>query len=424
VTYLSGRPPRGPIDVLVLDGHFRQSLAAVRSLGRHGVRVGAAACRSEADWAPALRSRFCRVSAVVPDVQHAGDYVAAVLDLLDRHPSRMVIPSHDGSIQALRARRAEFESRTFLPLASEAALDIAVSKSRTLALAEQLGIAVPRGVVVTQPADVPAAMSEVGYPAVVKPISSWGRRDGLGLRRGCEAVLNDEQAKAVVEKIRSAGLQAIIQQWLPGRRDAVSFFRASGKTWARFAQTSYREWPALGGSSVLYESIPLLTDLIEPAERLVDAAGLDGCSMVEFRRDDKGRPVLMEVNARMPGSVALAISCGVDFPAMLYAWASRAPLRETTIYRIGRRQRWLSGDVWHLKDTFAEPPGPDTPSRTGAVATFLLDFVRRPSTFDVFDATDMRPALCEWRHSLIEAAVGRVRKGALRRRRGISEGTD
>ena len=32
--------------------------------------------------------------------------------------------------------------------------------------------------------------------------------------------------------------------------------------------------------------------------------------MVEFRRDREGRPVLMEVNARMPGSMALAISAG------------------------------------------------------------------------------------------------------------------
>ena len=44
---------------------------------------------------------------------------------------------------------------------------------------------------------------------------------------------------------------------------------------------------------------------------------LDGCSVVEYRRDREGMPVLMEVNPRMAGSVGLAVTCGVDFPGLL-----------------------------------------------------------------------------------------------------------
>jgi predicted ATP-grasp superfamily ATP-dependent carboligase len=210
--------------------------------------------------------------------------------------------------------------------------------------------------------------------------------------------------------MRADGLQAIIQQWLPGRRDAVSFFCASGKIWARFAQTSYRELPPLGGASVLCESIPPLADLVEPAEKLVRAAGLDGCSIVEFRRDRSGAPVLMEVNARMAGSVALAISAGVDFPGMLYAWALGRPLQEVTGYRVGRRQRWLSGDISNLRWAFRRGDEPDVPSRRRAIATFLADFVRRPSTLDIFDASDMRPALVEFHHVVVEPILGWVSK--------------
>jgi predicted ATP-grasp superfamily ATP-dependent carboligase len=224
----------------------------------------------------------------------------------------------------------------------------------------------------------------------------------------------------------ASGLQAIFQQRLPGRRDAVSLFGASGKIWARFAQTSYREFPPLGGASVLCESIPLLADLVEPSDKLVRAAGLDACSIVEFRRDISGRPVLMEVNARMAGSVALAISAGVDFPGMLHAWATGAPLHEVTAYRVGRRQRWLSGDIWNLKYAFDGGDRPDVPSRVRAVATFLSDFVRRPSTLDLFDASDMRPALFELRHVVIEPIVGRVLKsghGPVRRNPEETDGS-
>ena len=374
--------------------------------------------------APALHSRFCRLGVVVPDVEENADaYVDAVIGLLDEYPARLVLPSHDGSIQALRARRAELTRRTFLPFPSEAALDIAVSKPRTLALAVELGIPVPRGVLVTGVGDVRAALNEVGCPAVIKPSGSYGRRDGIGKRLGCDAVRNLDEATAFVERIQDVVLQAVIQEWLPGRRDAVSLFRTSGKIWARFAQTSYREFPPLGGSSVLYESIPPLAELVDPAENLVRAADLDGCSMVEFRRDRAGRPVLMEVNARLAGSVSLAIAAGVDFPGMLYSWAAGQPLHEITRYHVGRRMRWIAGDLWNLRATFGERGRPDSASFGRAVETFLSDFVRRPSTLDGVDTSDLIPTLFEIQGMLVEPALARVRR-ALGRRGRLPERQD
>ena len=54
-------------------------------------------------------------------------------------------------------------------LAPERALEIAVDKSKTLALAAELGIAAPRTVEIEDLEDVEAAGAEVGFPAVVKP---------------------------------------------------------------------------------------------------------------------------------------------------------------------------------------------------------------------------------------------------------------
>jgi predicted ATP-grasp superfamily ATP-dependent carboligase len=236
---------------------------------------------------------------------------------------------------------------------------------------------------------------------------------GVGTRLGAFSVMTLDEAMRLVARFSAAGLQSVIQQWLPGRRDAVTVFRARGKTWARFAQTSHREFPPLGGNSVLCESIPLLPDLIAPTDALIGAADIDGCSMVEFRRDRDGRPVLMEVNARMPGSVALAISAGIDFPRLVHSWAVGKPLWEMPEYRIGRRQRWLSGDVWHLKTVLAEPGHLDTPSFGSALATFVGDFVRYPSALDGLDARDMAPAFVELRHGLVEPVLGKLRRSAL-----------
>src|SRR5262249_22312020 len=160
-----------------------------------------------------------------------------------------------------------------------------------------------------------------------------------------------------------------------GRRDAVTLMFSGGEVRARFAQTSYRELPLLGGASVLCESLPPLPDIVEPAERLVRAMDLEGCSMVEFRPDRHGPPVLMEVNPRMGGSVSLAIASGLDFPGLVRSWALGLTVPEVWTYRAGVRRRWLAGDIETLKGALKGGRGHDVPSRTRCVATFVSDFV-------------------------------------------------
>lgn len=405
----SGRSP--DLEVLLLDGECRQTLACMRAYARASLSVGVVACERQAMWAPSFQSRWCSMSAALPDFnQHSDVYVDAVLSLLDIHPAPFVLPAHDGSIEALRARRTDIERRTTLGLASEAALDIAVSKSRTLALAQDLGMAIPRGMLVQNMADVPAVLSETGFPAVIKPDQSWATRNRTGIRLASSVVLSADDTKRQLDDVFSAGGKALIQQWLPGRREAVSLFYAGEQFWGRLAQFSHREWPVLGGVSVLCETIPLLPDITEPSERLVRAMDLEGCSMVEFRRDAEGRPVLMEVNPRMGGSVALAIAAGVDFPQLIRNWKLGRTLTRQDTYRIGQRLRWLAGDVWNLKCVFEDQGHPDVPPRGQAVARFLADFIRPGSATASMHIGDMRPELAEMRQFVLSHARSRVQR--------------
>lgn len=407
------------VDILLLDAEHRQTLAAMRVYARRGLRVGAVTSASEEWWAPSLRSRWCSLGASVPDLAtDAEAYASGVLALLDAHPARMLVPAHDGSIQAIRLRRAEFERRTALPLASESALNVAVSKTRTLALAAELGIRVPHSVVLDDVDDVAAVMAEVGSPAVLKPLESWVERNGRGCRLSPNVVQSVDEAKRVLEHVLSEGGRGLIQPWLPGRREAVSLFYAEGRFWGRLAQTSYREWPVLGGASTLCETIPLLPDITSSAERLVRAMDLEGCSMVEFRRDRHGRAVLMEVNPRMGGSVGLAIAAGVNFPTLMCDWKLERRLQEVTTYQVGKRMRWLSGDVWNLKCTFESQGHPDIPRRLEATTRFLAEFLRPGTIIDGVELGDLRPTLAELNKVVFRHALNRARgvlsRGAVR----------
>src|SRR5207245_9620761 len=135
------------------------------------------------------------------------------------------------------------------------------------------------------------------------------------------------------------------QELLTGRREAVSFLYAHGEVYARFAQWAMRTSPPLGGESVLRQSIAIPPDVGCHAESLVREINLEGYSEVEFRRDAAGVPYLMEINPRLSASVEVAVRAGVDFPYLLYQWASGKPVDRVAAYRTGGWISDLGGDI-------------------------------------------------------------------------------
>ncbi|MDP9225850.1 MAG: ATP-grasp domain-containing protein [Actinomycetota bacterium] len=378
------------LGAFVLDADERQSLVSIRSLGRAGVRVGAL---ERYPGVPAFSSRWCEVRGLVPNAGVDSDaFVNAVIDWVERYSPRVLISATDRSVAALRRRRAEIERHAALGLASEKALDIAVNKQRTLALATQLRIRVPRSVTLIDVADLRAATEEVGFPLVVKPTVSWIPRGSGGTRLTSTVVVNLAEAARAVEAAHQSGGSVILQEWLSGTREAISLFRARGRVWARFAQLATRMHPPLGGSSVTRVSISLPPDITPAAERLVEAADLDGYSEIEFRRDSVGQAALMEINPRLSASVEVAVRAGVDFPLLLYAWAAGGSLHTVLGYRVGVRMRWLGGDLRWLRETLRTQNRPDVEPAGKAVVHFVGDFLR-PTWYDYLAISDPRPAL-------------------------------
>ncbi len=250
VLQVSSIEPTGPssgsmIRALVTDASQRQALVAVRELGSAGIPV----CAVETPRpAPAFASRWCAETSVVPDFARDPDpYIDSLIELCAQRRPRALIPCHDGTIDALRSRREDVEQVVAVALAPEAPLAAALDKRTTLAVAATLGVRVPRGETVTDAGDAGAALDETGLPAVIKPARSWAGSQRLvsGLSTTREGAIG-----AIAEMV-DAGTPALVQEWLPGAREAVSFIYAEGRFWARFAQRADRMYPPLGGSSVL-----------------------------------------------------------------------------------------------------------------------------------------------------------------------------
>ena len=240
--------------------------------------------------------------------------------------------------------------------------------------------------------DTRAALAEIGVPAVIKPIRSWVSNTDQATRVISQAVLEESEALAHMNRLQEVGSSAVAQQFVTGPREAVSVFYAQGHVWATFAQVAHRTTPALGGVSVVRESIPMPADLESAALALVRALDLEGYSEIEFRRDAVGRPFLMEINARLSGSLEVAVRSGVPFPELLWRWAADEPLSPVMGYQTGIKMRYLKGDVkWLWENIESNGQRPDCVPPGRALATFAKDFLRRQS-YDYVDRDDLRPA--------------------------------
>lgn len=397
-------------DALILNARLRQSLATVRSLGRRGLRVAAVASAGRA--VPTFASRWCAKAFEFPAEEAPDAYLSALDDWLGRFRAPVLITSHDGTIDLLRRHRDRFGPDVRVALAGEAALTVAVDKERTLAAARRLGLHVPREVVVRDAAGLRSALREIGLPAVVKPTESWVHHGTAGEWVGPRLVVDEAEAREAADPVTGSGAAVLYQEFLTGRREAVSFLYAKGEVHARFAQWAQRTRPPLGGESVLRQAIAVPEDIGRQAEALVREIDLEGYCEVEFRRDAAGVPYLMEINPRLSASVEVAIRAGVDFPWLVYQWASAQQVDRVEGYRVGGWMRHLGADIDTTLSAVLARGRPGTPAPGRAVLDFGRSFLR-PAGYDYFSWRDPGPAVAAtagFVRDVARRAVARARR--------------
>lgn len=385
------KAPRAVYDVLMLDANSRKVLATVRSLGKQGLRIAALTTSDELP-VPAFSSRWCQKTFICPAEEGTQEYLLYLESILDVYDIKVLIPSSDGTIDLVRRNRARLARRVRIALADEAALHIAVNKELTLEVAQHLGLGVPHGIAITSTSELEKALDEIGLPAVVKPAESWiaDEQGDHRQRVSVRLVTTREEAREAVEELTCFGHTVLLQQFLSGRHETVALFYAGGQVYARFAYWSKRRDGPLGGGSALSQSIVYPADIGEQAERLVREIGLEGYSHIQFRRGSDGKPYLLEINARLNGALEHGIMAGVDFPRLLYQWASGEQIDTIEGYITGLWMRYLWGDLEGTVATLRQHGRPGVPSPLRAVLDFGSTCLL-PMRYDYVDWSDPRP---------------------------------
>lgn len=381
--------------ILITDSDARSALAATRSLGQRGHQIF-----TSGDQEPSLAgaSRYSRGFVRYPNAATDPDgFVAAIMEAVNRLRIEVLLPMTEVTTLLLTEHQANLPPTCRLPFAPLATVARASNKAEVMALAAQLGVPIPATVELNSAADLPAALSGLTYPVVIKPARSR-IRGAKGFVSTSVSYASDEQdLRERIDNLRAEAFPVLLQERIVGPGVGLFACYDHGRPIAVFAHKRIREKPPSGGVSVLRESAPIDPAALDYATRLLEALQWHGVAMVEFKRDDRDNSLrLMEINGRFWGSLQLAIDAGVDFPALLVDLAagnSPAPLPP---YRVGVRSRWFWGDVDALLSLLLNSPAkldlpPDHPGRWRTLLQFLKPG-GRDQRDEVFRSDDLGPA--------------------------------
>jgi D-aspartate ligase len=303
------RPP-----AIVVGVGWVAGLAAIRSLGRAGVRVLAVDDRGSA---LGFRSRYAEAH-VAPSRRGAG-YV----DFLAGLGRGVALPTHDDDLETIARNRDALE--LLCPFPGWDVLGAAQDKREQVEAAQRAGVSVPQ-----IGADAP-------LPVLVKPARAPGFRRRFGVKAfRCET---PQEREAALE--RAHEFEPFVQEWIPGGDDTLytlgSYRSADGTALGLFSGRKLRQTPRTLGTARVAEAV-WVDDVVDQGLAVLGELGLWGVSQVEFKRDARdGMYKLIEVNPRLWEWHGLAAACGVDLPLIAYRDAIGEHVEPTRMTREGLR---------------------------------------------------------------------------------------
>jgi predicted ATP-grasp superfamily ATP-dependent carboligase len=357
--------------VLITDASERSMVAVCRGLraGGYAVSAGAFAPLAAGQW-----SRCCseRLRLVDPRVDVAG-FIADLRRCLEDRRCAVLIPGSDYSLLAVSRERGALARLTRLGLPPHEVVKRCFDREVLAEAAESSGLAPALAVRCVSASQAAEAAREVGYPVLLKSISTV-RDLGAAVAAGPDTRrLGDEaQLRAVCGDYGDAWL---VQRCVTGRTLSFGGVIAGGRLLAAAVSEYRRTWPPTAGNVSFSSTIEPPPGLSDRVAALLCHVGWEGMFELELIEERTGAITPIDLNPRPYGSMALAVGAGANLPALWCDWLldndpgaspstlsagagrSRAGLapraerrghRPTVHATQGRTYRWEDADLRHL----------------------------------------------------------------------------
>jgi predicted ATP-grasp superfamily ATP-dependent carboligase len=363
--------------VLLLDGYSTRTLACVRSWGKRGIPF---AVGGESRWDMSLHSRYARGKFVYTSPKRD---VSKFIEDINRYSRQFgadcVFPTSEAGIMACSLHRNELECFPLIP--SDGEIETTFSKARTLAIAESLGLAVPKTIHVTRKNRAMLETLQVNLPIAIKSESSEVMLSGRAATSGktAYAVTREELLKECDLRLGKDRV-VLMQEFIDGYGIGISGLFTNGEPVVLLGHRRIRESNPLGGPSAVAETIEIAPELLNATKALFKAVCFSGPAMAEFKIDRRtGRAYLMEINGRFWGTILLAPAAGLDLPYLYWKMLNGMEIcQEEMRYEVGIKGRYLVGDTkclaLCLKGKPESWPG-EFPSRWSSLKSYMQSFV-------------------------------------------------
>jgi predicted ATP-grasp superfamily ATP-dependent carboligase len=219
------------------------------------------------------------------------------------------------------------------------------------------------------------------YPIVLKPPRTKALDEtGRLVRRHVSVVCAEKDLPAALAGL--APQPILVQPFIRGMLGAICGVAYEGDIVCSSHQVAERIWPANCGISSYAVTVPKDERRERRVQRLLELLGWTGIFQVQFIHTTSGAHFL-ELNPRIYGSLALAVSAGVNLPAVWADLVLGHPVR-TSSYRIGSRYRAEGNDLRAIASLAR---------RRRARETIRALRPRRHTVHAVFSPRDPAPAL-------------------------------
>jgi D-aspartate ligase len=358
------------------------ALAAIRSLGRAGVRVIAV---HQAPDALGFRSRYAE-RWICPDPRDDEQgFVDSLVALGERLGGPVpIFPVADPHLYAIARNFDRLRDRFLLSFPEPERLERLRDKRFQVELAAQAGLQVPRTV------DTPD--DDLVYPVLVKSSDSARFVDALGVK----AVRCDSRSELDQAYARALPFNPHIQEWIPGPDQdlylAGAYLNATGEVLGVVTCRKVQQVPPEVGTIRVGEAFPS-PEIADLAVAFLREARCYGPSDVEFKLDRRdGRFKFIEMNPRLVQWQGLASAAGVDIA--LLAYHDLIGASPPAAQQRSARTRWAI--------TFLTGSGHERPGLGGSGPVFT----KLPYTDAVFAPGDPWPAVVQ---------IGKIVRGLGRR---------
>jgi D-aspartate ligase len=308
--------------VVVVGGELT-ALGVVRSLASAGIPVYLAC---DTRFCPAGLSRQCTLVRV-PDLKGRG-LVDGLLSIAGRIGEKAVlILSSDLQVVAVSGARAALKAHYFLALPTETMVDVLMDKAKFQPYAEEIGLPVPRAVVLDEGADE-RALDVLSMPVVVKPADHERAPAERTTRADTLA-----EAHTVARRMRCAASSVLVQEWIDGDDDDIYFTLFVCDLQARIvALFTGRKMicapPLVGSTALCVAATEEHQALTAQTQAFVTQSHYHGIGGLEFKRHRRtGEFVVVEPTVgRADWQQEIATLCGVNIPAIAYRTALGEPV--------------------------------------------------------------------------------------------------